>query len=86
MTDLDIAGARSSARSIVRRLVGEPAFAEHLRANPHATLLDAGLPDWAVDDFVTHDLGIEPDVSGYALSECRVTSLLWVEGDGVDAQ
>lgn len=85
METRDVASARESAKAIIQRLVQDTGFAEHLRASPHATLLDAGLPDWAVDDFMTHDLGIEPEVAGYAVNNCSVTLLLGTDEDGITA-
>lgn len=78
--------ARAIARTVIQRVVHNPAYAAHLRADPRATLLNAGLPDWAVDDFMIYDLGIEPDVSGYVLEGCAVTSLLsWSDEDGLQS-
>jgi hypothetical protein len=82
MTTRDIGAARVAARDIIRRIVGDEAFANQVRDDPHATLLAAGFPEWALDDFVTHDLGIEPEVDGYLMSECSVTGVLWIDEDG----
>lgn len=78
--------ARSIARTIIQRIVHEREFTEQLRNDPHATLLGAGFPDWAVDDFIANDLGLESDVQGYSLDRCAVTSLLWLDDDGVLSQ
>lgn len=76
--------ARAIARTVIQRVVQDTAYAAHLRADPRATLLNAGLPEWAVDDFMIHDLGLEPEVSGYMLEGCAVTSLLsWSDEDGL---
>lgn len=66
---------REAAKGIIQRAINDAAFAEQLRADPHTTVLEAGVPEAAVDDFITYDLGIEPDVSGYI--GCYVTGCLW---------
>jgi hypothetical protein len=81
----DIASARESARLIIQRVMQDEGFAGQLRQDPRGTLKGTGFPEWALDDFVTHDLGIEPDVAGYAMVECGVTILLGVDGDGLEA-
>lgn len=86
MTSRDVSTARSLARTVIQRVVNDAAFGDSLRRDPRATLLDAGFPDWALDDFVTHDLGLDGDVSGYSLDRCAVTSLLWMDDDGMDPQ
>jgi hypothetical protein len=86
MSSTDVGTARAVARDIIRQVVGNDDFASRLRREPRETLLGAGLPDWAIDDFVAHDLGLDSDVEGYSMDRCAVTSLLWVEGDGVDPQ
>lgn len=86
MNTQDAGDARAIARTVIQRVVGDSAFAESLRSDPRTTLLHAGFPDWAADDFVAHDLGLEADVAGYSMERCAVTSLLWIDGDGVDAQ
>lgn len=86
METRDIASARGNARAIIQRIVQDPGFADQLRADPRATLLAAGFPDWAVDDFIANDLGLQSDVQGYSLDRCAVTSLLWLDDDGVLSQ
>lgn len=88
MSTSDIGTARNMARDIIRQVVQDAAFAERLRNDPRATLLDAGFPDWAIDDFMAYDLGLEDDVSGYQMDRCAisVSGLLGVDSDGTDAQ
>lgn len=66
---------RAVAKGIIQRAINDGASAEQLRADPFATVLDAGFPEAMVDDFITHDLGMEAEVSGYM--GCQVTSVLW---------
>jgi hypothetical protein len=82
METRDIASARGNARAVIQRIVQDPGFADQLRADPRSTLLAGGFPNWAIDDFLTHDLGIEPEVAGYALHNCSVTTLLGIDEDG----
>lgn len=84
----DIGTARNMARDIIRQVVQDEAFAERLRNDPRATLLGAGFPDWAIDDFMAYDLGLEEEVSGYQMDRCAVSvsGLLGVDSDGLDSQ
>jgi hypothetical protein len=74
------------ARQIIRQVVQDASFAETIRHDPRKTLLDAGFPEWAVEDFIANDLGLESDVQGYSMDRCAVTSLIWIDGDGMDPQ
>lgn len=85
METRDIASARASAREIIQRIVQDATFANHLRRDPRAALLSTGFPDWAVDDFIANDLGLEADVTGYSIDRCTVTSLIWIDEDGITA-
>lgn len=83
MTTRRIDEARAIARTVIQRIVQDPVFAGQLRTDPRATLLATGFPEWALDDFVTYDLGIEPDVAGYVAGECQVTVVLGIDRDGI---
>lgn len=85
MTVQHIDEARAIIRAIIQRVVQDPGFAEHLRDDPRGASLAAGVPEWAVDDFIKVDLGLGPDVSGYAVDRCAVTSFLWIDEDGITA-
>lgn len=86
MNTQDARDARAIARTVIQRVVGDAAFAESLRNDPRTTLISEGFPAWAVDDFVAHDLGLASDVEGYSMDRCAVTSLLWIDSDGMDPQ
>jgi hypothetical protein len=75
---------REAARNIIRRVIDEPGFAGQLRADPRAACVAAGVPETAVDEFLTNDLGLEADVSGYL--SCYVTGFLWEEGEGEEEE
>lgn len=85
MADPGVSDARMIARKIIQRIVADPAFADELRSNPYETVRAAGVPEWAVNEFVVHDLGIEPDVAGYAMADCALSSFLWIDEDGIQS-
>jgi hypothetical protein len=77
MSTQDQTQLRDTAKGVVQRAINDPAFAEQLRSDPRATLLDAGMPEGYVDDFMVNDLGMEPEVAGYMRAECNgVTCIL----------
>jgi hypothetical protein len=76
----DLTSLREAAKGIVQRAREDAAFAAHLRADPHATLIAAGLPEPAVDDFMS-EVGMEPDVTGFMNRECTYSCLITDTGD-----
>jgi hypothetical protein len=77
MSGEDTNQVRVIAKGIAQRAIADPAFADRLRADPRATVLEAGLPEQVVDDFITHDLGLEAEVSGYHPLACSQTCIIW---------
>jgi hypothetical protein len=79
--DQDIERLRSQAREIaalvVRRVIQDPSFAAELRSEPRATLSSVGFPDVLANDFIRHDMAMEPEVAGYAARDCVMTCILW---------
>jgi hypothetical protein len=55
---------RQLAGGILQRAQEDDSFANQLRTDPRATLIAAGLPESAVDDFIT-EMQLDSDVSGY---------------------
>jgi hypothetical protein len=82
MSDHDIQTLRSQAREIaalvVRRVIQDPAFAAELRSDPRATLSSVGLPKALTDDFIIHDLAMEPDVAGYRMADDCTYTCIWI--------
>jgi hypothetical protein len=73
MSTQDQTQLHQTAKGIVQRAINDPAFAEQLRSDPRTTLLGAGMPESAVDDFITNDLGMEAEVAGYG--QCSMTCI-----------
>jgi hypothetical protein len=70
MTAQRIDEVRAIARSVVQRAVRDAAFAAELRNRPRATLVAAGMAEWALDDFIANDLGIAPEAAGHLAAPC----------------
>lgn len=71
MTAQPIEEARAIARAVIQRVVRDAAFADALRIRPRATLIAAGMAEWALDDFIANDLGMEPERSGHLAAACQ---------------
>jgi hypothetical protein len=59
---------RQKAAQIAERAASDPAFMERLRHDPEETLLEAGLPERAVGDYM-REAGLTAEVGGYILEE-----------------
>ncbi|MGA7731971.1 MAG: hypothetical protein WCD37_11965 [Chloroflexia bacterium] len=62
---------RAVAAQIVERANRDPQFMEQLRNDPETVLLDAGLHESAVGDFM-RSAGLMPEVQGYILEDLDV--------------
>jgi hypothetical protein len=60
---------------IAQRAAGDPAFMERLRNDPEETLLEAGLPEKAVGDYI-REAGLTAEVGGYILEELDIPCAL----------
>jgi hypothetical protein len=69
--------ARAKARELAEKLRSEPGFRKQVESDPAGALTGAGLPEYAVTDFL-NDTGIQADVSGYArcTESCLITCLV----------
>ncbi len=74
MSTQDVSEIRATAKGIIQRSIQDATFAEQLRSNPRETVLEAGLPEAVVDDFIGNDLGMESEVSGYG--PCTYTCIV----------
>lgn len=59
---------RAIAATIAQRAASDPAFLELLTNDPEQTLVDAGLPESAISDYM-REAGLTPEVAGYILEE-----------------
>lgn len=71
MSAQGIREARAIAKAVIQRVVRDAAFAQELRTRPRATLIKAGMAEWALDDFIASDLGMEPEASGHLSAACQ---------------
>jgi len=62
--EIDVEAVRSTARSIVDRAKADPDFLQQLKDDPEGVLLEAGLHERALADFMAEQ-GLEPQVQGY---------------------
>ena len=63
-TEIDVEAVRSTARSIVDRAKADPDFLQQLKDDPERVLVEAGLHERALADFMSEQ-GLEPEVRGY---------------------
>lgn len=70
MSTMNSEEIRAKARTIVNRMKTDPGFAAGVAQDPHATLVAAGLPAQAVEDF-TIEAAKSGEVQGYR--GCAVT-------------
>lgn len=77
----DLVQVRNVAKTIVRRAIKDEAFGNQLRSQPRTTVLEAGMPEQFVDDFIYNELGLEPDVGGYMIDKCVFTCFLTIPLD-----
>jgi len=63
-TEIDVQAARSTAQSVVDRAKADAGFLQELRDDPERVLVEAGLPNRAIDEFMSEQ-GLEPEVVGY---------------------
>jgi hypothetical protein len=63
-TEIDLEAVRSTARSIVDRAKTDPEYLLQLTDDPEPVLLEAGLPERAIAEFMSEQ-GLEPEVVGY---------------------
>jgi hypothetical protein len=56
------------AARIAERAAGDPEFLAKLQTDPEETLIEAGLHESAVGDFM-REAGLSPEVAGYILEE-----------------
>lgn len=66
---------RQKAAQIAERAASDPAFMERLRNDPEETLLEAGLPEKAVGDYI-REAGLTAEVGGYILEELDIPCAL----------
>lgn len=59
---------RATAAKIAQRAASDPRYLELLTNDPEQTLVDAGLPESAVRDYM-REAGLTPEVAGYILEE-----------------
>ena len=59
---------RAVAASIAARAAGDPEFLAKLHSDPEQTLIEAGLHESAIGDFMS-EAGFTPEVAGYILEE-----------------
>lgn len=72
------AQAREVAALIVHRVVQDPEFAAELRSDPRATLSTVDFPEALANDFIRHDMAMEPEVVGYRVADdCDSTCIVW---------
>lgn len=64
----DLSELRGKAQELVQRLQNDPAFRQQLEDNPIDVLLEAGLPERAIPDFL-RETNIPADVVGYDYSD-----------------
>jgi hypothetical protein len=62
---------RAVAAQIVERANRDPQFMEQLRNDPETVLLDAGLHESAVGDFM-REASLTPEVEGYILEDLDI--------------
>jgi len=63
-SEIDVEAVRSTARSIVDRAKADPDFLQQLKDNPEGVLVESGLHERAIADFMSEQ-GLEPQVRGY---------------------
>jgi len=63
-TEIDVEAVRSTARGIVDRAKAEPEFLQQLKDDPERVLVESGLHQRAIADFMSEQ-GLEPEVRGY---------------------
>lgn len=68
---------RQKALEIAERASRDPAFMERLKSDPEETLLEAGLPEMAVADYI-REAGLTAEVGGYILEELDGLCILTV--------
>lgn len=68
---------RQKALEIAERASRDPAFMERLRNDPEETLLEAGLPEMAVGDYI-REAGLTAEVGGYILEELDIPCVITV--------
>ena len=68
-TTLHIEDVRRKAQEIVDRAKSDPAFVQHVKATPELALVEAGLAEGALHDFMAEQ-GYQPEVLGYAYGAC----------------
>ncbi len=73
--DIDVQQVRAKAKELADRVQNDPSFRSSVESDPSGALTAAGLPAKAVEEFII-DVGITPDVAGYAARQC--TDTCWV--------
>jgi hypothetical protein len=71
-TQEQIDQARSKIKDFAREAKADPAMVSRLKSDPVATLTSAGVPQFAMSDFLREE-GIEAEVGGYLMSSCWVS-------------
>jgi len=74
MDTVDLEQARTTARTLARRIQEDPAFVEQIQQDPIAALTAAGLPEDFVLEFL--DRTQISDVHGYLSPSCGLTVIL----------
>lgn len=76
---------RATAASISQRAASDPNFLELLKNDPEQTLIDAGLHESVIREFI-REAGLTAEVAGYILEEldsfCDLTSVAFYGNHG----
>jgi hypothetical protein len=71
-TQQQIEQARNRIKEYAREARTDPNMVQRLRSDPMGTLTAAGVPEFAVGDFLREE-GTEADVSGFAAAGCAIS-------------